>query len=475
MKEALFLGSPGYLFVLRSRDRRGIGLLCLLDTASTLRSPDVAEFARALAAQASVALENAQLARQTQTLLTTAQALQAATNQIAAELDVDRVLEGVVGSARRVLEANGCALWDQAPETGLWRRRAAYGLLQEAGTGGESQLLSGVLSSRIPQTNSLPAASPIHTQLALPMLYAGRATGVMTLYYQETRPFTADEIGLAQSFANQAANALENARLFAELRAMYAHQKQIAGTLQNSLLPDVPPQVGVVEFAHEYQAALEEAVIGGDFFDLFPLGEDRMGLVMADVSGKGLKAAVQTAMLKYTLRGFALESLDAPGHVLARVNDVLCSPMSSHDGFVTLFYGVLNTRTAEIVYASAGHEPPLQRLAATGNVLEQTGCDGLALGAMPHVTYTECRFSLAPGDLLLLYTDGLTEARAADGSFLGTDGLIQYLPREDVSAAEAVQSVYAQVSAFAGDVRRDDVAMLLLRRVPKIVLEKITE
>ncbi len=155
----------------------------------------------------------------------------------------------------------------------------------------------------------LPAAGPIHTQLALPLLYAGQATGVMTLYYQEPRPFTADEIGLAQSFANQAANALENARLFAELRAMYAHRK--ADRRDSAKQPAAGlcrPQVGVIEFAHEYQAALEEAVIGGDFFDLFPLGEDRMGLVMADVSGKGLKAAVQTAMLKYTLRGFALEN-----------------------------------------------------------------------------------------------------------------------------------------------------------------------
>ena len=431
-----------------------------------LRQPEVAAFARALAAQASVALENAQLAKQTQTLLARSQALQAATNQIAAELDVDRVLEGVAGSAWRVLEANGCALWGQSQNTGEWRRRAAYGVIQEAGGGGETDLLSGVLSSRVPQTQTLTAPGPVHDLLALPMLYAGRATGVMTLYYQDPRAFTAEEIGLAQSFANQAANALENARLFAELRAMYAHQKQIAGTLQNSLLPDVPQKVGVIECAHKYQAALEEAVIGGDFFDLFPLGEDKMGLVMADVSGKGLKAAVQTAMLKYTLRGFALESPDAPGHVLARVNDVLCSPMSSHEGFVTLFYGVLHTRTGEIVYASAGHEPPLHRLAATGDVLEQTACDGLALGAMPHVTYEQCRFALAPGDLLLLYTDGLTEARAPDGAFLGTDGLIQFLPLTDLAAPEAVQSIYAQVSAFARDVRRDDVAMLLLRCLP---------
>ena len=320
-EDAAFLDSPGYLFVLRSRDRRGIGLLCLLDTSPRLRLPDSAAFARALAAQASVALENAQLAQQ-------------------------------------------------------------------------------------------------------------------------------------------------NAHLYDELKVLYDREKLIAGTLQNRLLPTVPEQVETIEFAHQYQAALEESVIGGDFFDLFALGKHHMGVVMADVSGKGLKAAVQTAMIKYTLRGFAQENPTAPGEVLARVNDVLCSPMSSHDGFVTLFYGVLNTQTGEMTYANAGHEPPLSR--RIGNdAREWPGSDGIALGCLPGAEYSEQTQTLAPGDLLLLYTDGLTEARAADGQFLGSEGLLRLLPRADVSAADAVQTLYSQVSDFAGDVRRDDVAMLLLRRLPE--------
>ena len=314
-KDAPFLNSPGYVFVLRARDRRGIGLLCLLDAAPHLRQPDAAGFARALAAQAAVTLENA--------------------------------------------------------------------------------------------------------------------------------------------------------RLFRELEAAYHRERLIAGRFQESLLPLIPAGAeDEVEFAYKYQAALDESFVGGDFYDLFPLGEHRRGVVMADVSGKGLKAAVQTAMLKYTLRGFALETPDDPARVLARVNDVLCSPMSSHDGFVTLFYGVLDTRTGEMVYANAGHEPPLLREAAGGNVRPLPSCDGLAFGALGGVSYEECRATLAPGDLLLLYTDGLTEARAEGGEFLELEGLTALLPRADVSAAECIRAVYAGVSAFAGDVRRDDIAMLALRRLP---------
>ncbi len=464
--EAAFLTSPGYVFVLRSRDRRGIGLLCLLDPSPRLKQPDAAGFARALAAQASVALENAQLSRRTEALLARTQALQAATGQIAAELDTDRVLEGVVGSARRVLDADGYALWNRDPLTNDWQRQAAWGVQREvsaAQPSGEAALLDTVLSVRAPHTAAAPNG-PVRAQLALPLLYAGRATGVMALYSSEPRTFTPDEIGLAQTFANQAAAALENARLFTELQAAYHRERHIAGLFQESLLPTYAPRFGAFEFAHKYQAALEEAVIGGDFFDLFPLGETQMGVVMADVSGKGLAAAVQTALLKYTLRGFALEAPDAPASVLARLNDVLCSPMSSHDGFVTLFYGVLDVQTGALTYASAGHEPPLRRSGIDGPVHPLPECDGMVLGAMPGVVYEQCRAALAPGDLLLLYTDGLTEARAPDGSFLEIEGLSALVPRADISASAVVTALYTGAAAFADNVRRDDVAILVLRR-----------
>ncbi|MGI4791802.1 MAG: GAF domain-containing SpoIIE family protein phosphatase [Janthinobacterium lividum] len=293
-----------------------------------------------------------------------------------------------------------------------------------------------------------------------------RAIGLLCLLDTGSRLRQNDSAGFALALAAQASVTLENARLFAALQAAHDHQRDIAETLQKSLLPVVPERAGVIEFAHKYQAALEEALIGGDFYDLFSLGGSLLGIVMADVSGKGLKAAVQTAMLKYTLRGFALETPNSPGQVLARVNDVLCSPMSSHDGFVTLFYGVLNTDTGEMAYASAGHEPPLLRVAQTGLVDGLPASDGLALGCLPGVPFGECLMTFAPGDLLLLYTDGLTEARAADQSFLGLDGLASLLPTADVSAESAVSTIYDAVTHFAANVRRDDVAMLALRRLP---------
>ncbi len=474
--EAAFLSAPGYLYVLRARDRRGIGLLCLLDSVPHPESPDRDAFAHALAAQAAISLENSLLAQQTQALLLRSQAMQEATSQIAANLDTSVVLTGVMESARRVLEADGCALWDyllpaDSEETGgQWAQRASQGLMMSADTDHnyEEEILMQALAQRKPQAvlpRGVPAdgAGQVRSLLALPLVYGGEATGAMTLYYQSPRALTSDDIGLAQNFAHQAANALQNARLFANLNAAYRRELRIAETLQQNFTSPIPPQVNRFEFAHEYQAALAEAEIGGDFYDVFSLGNGKMGIVMADVSGKGLKAALQTAMIKYTLRAFAAQSLTAPDDVLGRVNDVLSSDLGMLDGFVTLFYGVLDTQTGDFVYSNAGHEAPFWSRKAEGEVQPLPSENGLPLGCAPSVRYTARAVQFAPGDLLALFTDGMTEARSPNNEFLGADGLLALMPTDATDARQACADLFSRVRAFAGDQLRDDVSLLLLR------------
>ncbi len=476
--DAPFLDAPGYLYVLRARDRRGIGLLCLLDSVPHPGTPDRDAFAHALAAQAAISLENSLLAQQTQALLLRSQAMQEATSQIAGNLDTGVVLTGVMESARRVLEADGCALWDylptedDEPQEGHWAQRASQGLMMGADTDHnyEEEILMQALAQRRPQAvlpRGVPAeeAGQVRSLLALPLVYGGEATGAMTLYYQSPRALTPDDIGLAQNFAHQAANALQNARLFANLNAAYRRELRIAETLQQNFTSLIPPRVDSFEFAHEYQAALAEAEIGGDFYDVFPLGSNTMGIVMADVSGKGLKAALQTAMIKYTLRAFAAQSPDAPDDVLGQVNSVLSSDLGMLDGFVTLFYGILDTVTGRFVYSNAGHEAPFWARRATGNAQPLPVESGLPLGCAPWVHYTAQTVQFAPGDLLALFTDGMTEARSPEGEFLGADGLLALIPSDAADARQACTEVFARVRAFAGEQLRDDVSLLLLRYV----------
>ena len=186
---------------------------------------------------------------------------------------------------------------------------------------------------------------------------------------------------------------MENARLFSELHTLYTREKRIAETMQRSLLPVTPQVAGVFEFAHIYQAGLDESVIGGDFLDLIRLSPTRMGVVIADVSGKGLRAAVQTAMIKYTLRAFAQEEPLNPGSVLSRVNDVFCADASGLQGFVTLFYGVLNVTTGEFCYACGGHETPLL-CGADGQVTPLEIGDGIALGCQASMRFEQKRHPL---------------------------------------------------------------------------------
>ncbi len=476
--EVPFLSAPGYLYVLRARDRRGIGLLCLLDRAPHPGSPDRDAFAHALAAQAAISLENSLLAQQTQALLMRSQAMQEATSQIAGNLDTGAVLSGVMESARRVLEADGCALWDYLlPEpsrgtAGHWAQRASQGLMMSADTDHnyEEEILMQALAQRQPQAvlpRGVPAGAvgQVRSLLALPLVYGGEATGAMTLYYQSPRALTSDDIGLAQNFAHQAANALQNARLFANLNAAYRRELRIAETLQQNFTSLIPMQVNRFGFAHEYQAALAEAEIGGDFYDVFPLGGAKMGIVMADVSGKGLKAALQTAMIKYTLRAFAAQHTDAPNTVLTHVNDVLSSDLGMLDGFVTLFYGVLDTQTGDFMYSNAGHEAPFWSRHSAGDVQPLPVESGLPLGCVPSVGYAAQAMQLAPGDTLALFTDGMTEARSPEGDFLGADGLLALMPADAPDARQACAEMFGRVRAFAGDRLRDDVSLLLVRHV----------
>jgi serine phosphatase RsbU (regulator of sigma subunit) len=478
-----FLTGSGYFFVLRSRENRCIGLIALLDCATLPNESEAGAFAIALAAQAAVALENARLSERTLQLLAQSRALQASTNQIASELDPSRVLAGLMDTARQVLVADGYALWWREDE--VWERRAAHGLGFELPPGSrdprEITVLQRVFVERsaavIPNTlqsdltaslgtgTGMPTGGKtlVRAILALPMQYAGKIMGVMVLYYRRPHSFADEEVNFAQSFAHQAANALENARLFTSLSALYAREKRIAEQLQTSLLPPIPDRIMSFEFAHKYKAGLEEAAVGGDYLDLFMLSRTHVGVVIADVSGKGLDAAVQTAMVKYTLRGFAEETPTDPSLVLERLNNVLCSEVSNLQGFVTLFYGVLDLEASRLRYSNAGHELPVFCRQGTDAKLLPLQ-DGMALGCFPRQCYENEEITFGQDDYLLLYTDGLTEARNSDMQILGSEGLEKYVACADMTAKQAIEVIYERILDFAEGKRRDDIAMLLLRR-----------
>lgn len=265
--------------------------------------------------------------------------------------------------------------------------------------------------------------------------------------------FKEDDVRIMEILARHAGVAIE-------VEAAFLRERRIGATLQKAMLPDVDPHLGGLSIAREYRAAADEAELGGDFYDVIELSPDRIGLVIADVSGKGLRAAVQTAAVKYALRAYAMEDPE-PASVLRRLNRC-CNVGPRTRGFITLFYGVIDLRRWEMTYANAGHQPPLLRR-ANGKV-ETLSSRGVVLGVADNnmVSFPSQTVMLGAGDTLVLYTDGLSEARNGD-DFLDTEGVQALLGEMDVSAHETARLLLEEATAFAEGALRDDVALLVVK------------
>ena len=210
-----------------------------------------------------------------------------------------------------------------------------------------------------------------------------------------------------------------------------------------------------------YPTRVEEAQIGGDYYDFVPLGPQKLAVIIGDISGKGLAAAVYTAMAKYTLRAFAAQDMP-PGEVVARANRAIARHTVG-EIFSTLFYGVLNLADGTLAYVNAGHEPP--QLARAGGEVVSLEPTGMMLGAFPDAEFEEAEVAFAPSDVLALFTDGLPDARAADGAFFGEAGIRAELLAARAGDATAVaDALHGAAVRFAGDLRlRDDIALLVLK------------
>jgi sigma-B regulation protein RsbU (phosphoserine phosphatase) len=232
---------------------------------------------------------------------------------------------------------------------------------------------------------------------------------------------------------------------------------QLAGALQRTLLPPVLPVVPGLELAAHYRHASRDEV-GGDFYDVFPLADGRWGLFLGDVCGKGAEAAAVTSLTRYTLRSAAVFDPD-PVAVLTNVDSVLHQEKAR---YCTVVFGVLTPHPdgATLVLAAGGHPPPvLLRAGGTAGYVPTHG--GQPVGLVPDPRFVTATVDLGPGDTILLYTDGLTEARGS-GDFYGEDGLLGFATaRAPASAADLVAATSDVLTGF-GTGLQDDVAVLAL-------------
>jgi PAS domain S-box-containing protein len=290
----------------------------------------------------------------------------------------------------------------------------------------------------------------IRSVIIVPMATPERTVGVLSLVSAESkRRFTDTDLELARELGRRAATAIENARLYTQLDG-------VATTLQRSLLPPPLPLVPGWEFASLYLPAGGETDVGGDFYDVFPTAAGWMA-VMGDVVGRGAAAASLTAMGRYTLRT-AGSLVGTPTMGLARLNDNLRE--RDEMALCTVAIVLLRDDSNEASLVLAGH--PLPFLLRDGRA-EQVGRTGPLLGAFEHGPWLPASLELEPGDVLVLYTDGVVDARGPEGRF-GDDRLAQALTGAR-TAHDAVERIRAAILEFAGGEQDDDTAVLALQKL----------
>jgi len=248
-----------------------------------------------------------------------------------------------------------------------------------------------------------------------------------------------------------------------ELESFYYSVEQELGTarsIQHALLPKDLPKLQGWKIAYHYQPARE---VGGDFYDFLRLDEGRIGLVIGDVSGKGIAAALVMANTQSVLRAVARRGNIAPGQALAEANEVLYAYIPSGT-FVTCFYGVLDLESGRLVYANAGHDPPYSQ---RGGDAQELRARGMPLGLMPGMPYEEKEAVLAAGDDLLLYSDGLVEAHDPEGDMFGFPRLRKLIMAQSAgSGEELVDFLLAELTRFTGtdSEQEDDITLVTLER-----------
>ena len=321
------------------------------------------------------------------------------------------------------------------------------------------------LSLNSPAVRALKEAD---VKIAVPLVSQGELVGLLNLGpHLSEQEYSSDDRRLLQDLAGQASPAVRVAQLVrqqqveAQARERIDQELRIARFIQQTLLPESVPSLPGWQLAAHYQPARE---VGGDFYDFLELPEGRLGLVVGDVTDKGVPAALVMATARAVLRS-AAERLVAPGQVLQRANDLLQSDIPPNM-FVTCLYAVLDPDTGLLQFANAGHELPYRRSVDGMNELRATG---MPLGLMPGMPYEEKEVALTPGESVLFYSDGLVEAHNPQAEMFGFPRLRELVASHPGGSA-LIEFLLAELAQFTGAQweQEDDVTMVTLERSAKL-------
>ena len=426
--------------------------------------------------QVAFALDNALLFDETERRALEKDVLLEVTKTLSASLDLDEVIEAMFRALRQVVHFDAAAIYLVNRSTLALELVAEVGYPQGSERAFDLQVGQGIVGwvaktgqpVIVPDVTSDPryvaARSSTRSEVASPLLLERRTIGVFNLESDQDDAYHDGHLALLSVFASQAAVAIERARLTRELLERRRLEKElaIAREIQLSFLPKRPPQIPGFDVAGESRTHDE---VGGDYYDFVPVAETRVGLAIADVSGKGIPAALIMAGFRMSLLA-EIRNEFAIRAVMRKVNSLL-HESTDRDKFVTAFYGVLDFKNKVLIFSNAGHNPPILRRADGRFEYLEEG--GVALGVLPDARYDERPIALRPGDLLVLYTDGITETEAPSGEQFGTRRLEQAMEHvREKTASEIVEGLVSEVTRWAGEKGvSDDLTLIVLKAQPE--------
>jgi serine phosphatase RsbU (regulator of sigma subunit) len=466
------------------------GLLALYPPAGRTPSEDEWALLRAVTAQLAVALQNSRLHERATSLgadleqalvaeRQTARQLRALyeiSRSFAQSLSLERTLEAVARTIAELVGADAAVVhmpdergerlvpWAMhAPDARLAGAVAALlerpqpieRLPRRLFPGREALVLDPETAHALgpPYELLVPFLQKGSTAAVLPVATKQEVLGALTVVSLDPeRPITPEAADLALSVARQAALAIDNARL-------YQQQKAFSDAMQRSLLPRENPSMAGLEVGAVYDSSARVEV-GGDLYDFLELEDGRLAVVLGDVTGHGIDAAADMAMAKFVFRSLAREHPE-PSDLLAAANEVVCSEIAPGK-FITMAYLTVHGETGALAAAAAGHPKP--RLVGGDGAVSALPVGGLALGVVTEQEYEDARSELAPGSSVVMFTDGVIEARR-DGEMFGEERLDAVLAqRYGLSAQELAAAVVDACRSWSGGDLADDCAVVVVRR-----------
>src|SRR5215218_8681659 len=317
-------------------------------------------------------------------------------------------------------------------------------------------------------STALRAMKAAEVKLVVPLVSQGELIGLLNLGPRlSQQEYSADDRKLLNDLSTQTAPAVRVAQLVrqqqqeAQERERIEQELRVARLIQQTLLPKTLPELPGYDVAAFYQPARE---VGGDFYDFLDLEDGRMGLVIGDVTDKGIPAALVMATTRTMMRA-AAQRLFSPGEVLRRANEALV-PDIPPNMFITCLYAILEPGSGRIVYANAGHDPPYRRRADRNEGAEELRARGMPLGLMPAMAYEEKEVVLEEGESVLFYSDGLVEAHDPHREMFGFPRLQGLVGTHRTGGSTLISFLLSELSRFTGEdwEQEDDITLVTLER-----------